>query len=378
MEEFKTPDFLQNCDVDTIHKEMISMLPGDIDCSEGSHAWNLTRPTALEVAQMLEFYLPQVIRLFFPQWSTGIYLDYKAAERNIKRKVSTRASGTLTITGSEGTTISKGSIFATAAINDQPSINYETTEDAVIPDEGTIDVEAQCTETGVAGNTKAGTIVLKVSNISGVTGVTNSEDFSGGNEDESDESLRERILEYDRSSGSSYVGNKGDYRRWAKSVNGVGEAVVVSPEDKSGKVTIILTDQNGDPATQQLCEAVYNYIMRPDNEYERLAPPNAVLYCIAPETVSITISATIEMTGKESLSTIKKMFIEQTSLYLAQASSEKEVKYTKIGSILSSISGVNDYKNLTINGGTANVPVTVEQVAVVTDENVMFTEGDVV
>lgn len=377
--DFTLPDFLQGTDVETIHSEMLDSLPYDIDASEGNHAWNLTRPTALETAQMLEFYIPNILRQMFTKWATGSFLDLHAEERKITRKSAAYASGTLTITGKAGTVIPESSVFATAAVNDTASVNYITLESATIPSTGSVDIQAQCTVSGLSGNTAKGTIVLKVSNIDGITGVTNAADFTGGTEEEDDESLRERVEDYDQGRESSYVGNKADYKRWAKSVAGVGNATVIAPEDKSGKVTIVLTDSNGDPATALLCTTVYNHIMRPDDEYERLAPPNAVLYCIPPSTIAVTVTATVELDGTKTLAEVKTAYLSALAKYMATAGADGEVKYTKICSLLSAVSGVNDYDHTTLkmNDGEANIPIAKTEMAVVSADGLTLTEGNV-
>lgn len=151
-------------------------------------------------------------------------------------------------------------------------MDYETLETVVIPSGGSVTAAVRCTQAGIIGNATAGAIEIVSSRLTGITGVINTVGITGGTEEESDESLIERIAEYDKSQGDSYTGTPSDYKRWAKSVAGVGDATVISAQDDSGLVTIILTDSNGDPATELLCTTVYNYIMRPDAPEERLAP----------------------------------------------------------------------------------------------------------
>ena len=76
---------------------------------------------------------------------------------------------------------------------------------------------------------------------------------------------------FDASLGNSFVGSPADYRRWALEVAGVGTAKVISAQDDTGLVTIVLTDSDGMPAQQGICTAVENHIMRYDSWYERLA-----------------------------------------------------------------------------------------------------------
>lgn len=382
MAEFTLPAFLQKHSTDDIHEKMRAILPPDLDMSEGGHAWNMTRPTALVIAELCEFVLPEVIKLIFPEWSYGEFLDGHAKARGITRRPAAYANGEITITGAEKTEIPAGSLFSTAAINDEPSVDYETLETVVIPGSGTVTAAVRCTQAGIIGNATAGAIEIVSSRLTGITGVANTAGITGGTEEESDESLIERIAEYDKSQGDSYTGTPSDYKRWAKSVAGVGDATVISAQDDSGLVTIILTDSNGDPATELLCTTVYNYIMRPDAPEERLAPINAFLKVTPPMTLAIGIQATVELEDDATIESVKADFLAQIALYLPVALSEGEVKYTRVGAILSAIDGVNDFKNLKLGVtgtayGTGNIAITTNQLPVMDKEDCTLTAGTV-
>lgn len=380
--EFKTPSFLQNTSVDDFFRDMKSILPADIDVSEGSHEWNMLRPTALITAKMCQFILPEVIKIFFPSWSYGDYLDELAKIRGMTRRAATAATGTITITGAANTVIPINSMFSTASINSDPSVDYVTLAEATIPPEGVIEVEVECTKKGIIGNTPANTIIFVASKITGIKSVINTDEITGGTEVESDASLIERIEEYDATQGQSFVGNPNDYKRWAKSVDGVGEAVIISAQDDSGMVTIILTDANGAPANEQLRQAVYNYIMRPDAPGERLAPVGSFLTVSAPAELAISIKATIELVDGYNLEAVKSAFLKNLISYLATAMEEKEIKYTRISRVLSQTDGVNDYVDLQIgkkNGayGTTNIPIEITELPTIAEEDLVLTSGTV-
>ena len=384
-EEFTKPKFLEKTSANDFHNEMLAELPSNIDTSQGNHVYNLTRPSALIAAKVCEFIAPEIIKLIFPEWSYGSFLDRHAKARNIFRRAATAANGYITITVSAETTIPAGSLFATASINDEPSVFYQTLEEVTIPKDASVQVPIECTETGIVGNTQAGTIVLVASKLTNVSAVVNEEDITGGTEEEDDATLYARIDEYDRTQGDSYVGNIADYKRWATSVDGVGEATILSATDDSGTVTIILTDLNGDPATKGLCDSVYNYIMKPDDPYNRLAPVNAILEVKPPDTMPICIKATIELKAEANIQDVSSAFMASVALYLPTALDEKEVKYTKICNILGDTAGVNDYKDVLIGAkvegavtyGTSNIPITDVQLPIINEEDLILTSGTV-
>lgn len=385
MAEFETPVFLQNHSVEEVHALMKRVLPADIDMSAGGHAYNLTIATALVVAEVCEFVLPEVINLIFPETSYGRFTDGHAKGKGMSRRPATAASGEITISGTPGAIIPAGSMFSTAAVNDQPSVDYRTLGIITIPDTGTVTVDVECTQAGIIGNTMENTIVLVSSRLTGITAVTNEKPLTGGTEEEDDASLIERIVEYNKSQGESYVGSPADYKRWAMSVPGVGSATVISAKDTSGTVTIILTDANGDPATEQLCISVYNYIISPDLPDERLAPTNAILKVEPPTTMQISIKVNVELAEETTLETVKKAYLAQLALYLPVAMEEGEIKYSRIWGCLSATEGVADHSGLliglkvgdTVNYGTDNIKITSNQLPTVDVDDLILTAGTV-
>lgn len=385
MAEFTTPDFLQNHSPDQVFDKMAAILPSDIDLSEGGHAWNFLRPTALAVGEMYEFDLPEVVKLIFPEYAYGEFLDSHAQSRGMTRRAAAAANGVLTITGEAGTIIQAGSIFSTASVNDEPSVDYKVLMSVKIPDSGTVNVNVQCAQTGVVGNAPANTVVLVSSKITGITSVTNEKALTGGTETENDESLIERITEYDKSMENRYTGCVADYKRWATSVPGVGSATVIPAQDTTGLVTIVITDSNGDPATEQLCETVYNYIMQPNDPEARLAPINAYLSVVPPSTMAIGISATVELADGATIETVKTAYMAKLVIYLAEALDEGEIKYTRVAAALSAVEDVNDFAGLQVgikNGdsvtyGTSNIAITSSQLPTIAADDLVLTAGTV-
>lgn len=357
MEEIKfleIPEFLSNNDEDDIHSEMYELIPDEYDKSEGQHLWNFTRPTAHIVSQLRGFDIPNALSLIWPQFSTGEYLDYHAELRNMTRKEAQYAKGYIKFTGESGTSIPKGYKCATESKNDIASKSYQTLEDCVIGDDGTVTVAAQATEPGMDGNAAANTIVINSTGYEGITAITNEMAFIGGINEEDDESLLERIQGYDRTQGDSNTGNPSDYKRWAEEVNGTGEAKVIRSTDTSGLVTIVLFDGNGNPASEELCTTVYNHIISPDDESQRIAPCGASLKVIPPQTLQIVISASVQL-NKGSIDSVTTEYVNALKEYISDFVDNGEVLYQRIYGSLGDIEDVYDYSNVVVNGGQTNI-----------------------
>jgi len=353
--EFTPPSFLNDQDAETIHKRMMENLPPDIDDTENGFPWDFTKPTALEKAEMLEFHLVETLKIMFPMWAYGEWLDYHAKGRGITRKPANPASGELLITGIPGTTIPAGFKFAAPATADSPAIEYQTTEKYTIGEDGTVRVQITAVEPGIKGNVPSNTVTLMMTPIKGITSVTNEAAITGGTEVESDDELRNRIMEIDAASEASFVGSDGDYKRWAEEVPGVGTALVMPEWAGPGTVKVVVIDANGQPANQAIITAVYNNIMSPDDRLQRKAPIGATVTVEAPTAKEINYSFTLELKAGENQETVLERFKAQLRTYYVEAKKEGVVRYNRVISILTNTEGVKDFTGLTMNGGTVNI-----------------------
>lgn len=396
MAQFVIPDFIKNRSVSNTHKQMRDNLPNDIDISEGSDLWNLTYTTAYEHAFFVQFCLLNSIKLIWPEFSNGVYSDYHGDARNMTRHKAQYATGYILVEGKAGTIIPEGTIFSTEQIGDAGITEFETTGSYTIDESMNVTIPIAAVSVGASGNVPAHTIIINSDKISGIASVTNTEATTGGFDEESDESFNERMKEYDQTQDNSFIGNDNDYRRWAMSVDGMGEAIVLDPEDNpdveddSGIVTIIAIDANGNPASTALCASVYNYIMHPtplstngqktDGEktsIERLAPPGVILVVRAPNTNAITISGIVELDGTSDIDTINQEYATALQTYLLQAIQDGEIRYSKVTSILSSIEGVADYKDILLNNDTVNIQLNSQQIPIINASNITLNVGQV-
>ena len=106
MTEYTTPPILLDADETDILNRMVADLrehAREIDVSEGSVAYDLLHPTAVEVERLKQFDLDYLFQQIWPQFADGEALDYHAEARGLKRKDPTPAIGTLTVTGPAGT-----------------------------------------------------------------------------------------------------------------------------------------------------------------------------------------------------------------------------------------------------------------------------------
>lgn len=351
------PDFL-NEDVDDIHDRMLDSAPADISTIEGDFFWDATRPSAEEKAELTQVKLQHILKLAFPQTSYGIYLDYLGETKGEERNPPTKATGYIEITGAPTTYIPKGTVFLTEATKDQPSIEYIAIEGKEIDETGKARVKLECTTPGVIGNIAINTITLLGQPITGIKSITNIEPFTGGTDEEDDESYRERVI---AAYEESLSGSDRDYIRWAKQIPGVGQAYIIPEWEGPGTGTtkILIMDANGQPANESLIEKVQNHIAPPIKiNRGGLAPVNASVTVAAPEVVLINISAEITFDDGYERTAVENDLNENIKEYLGTIEITTDDERTEyiykeaIGYVILGTTGIKMYNNLTINGGT--------------------------
>lgn len=353
--EFIAPEFVSGNDPDEIQERMMNNLPADIDNMPGGFPYDFTMPVALEKSELIQFHLVRTIMIMFPMWAWGEWLDYHAKAAGIVRRPPGNASGIITVTGAVGTQIPSGTVFATPATPESSSIDFKTAEPYVIGEAGSIEIKVIAVEAGKDSNVPAGTVTLLSKPIKGITSISNNQPITGGTEREDDETLRERIQEANESESTSYVGNDSDYIRWAKEVIGVGTAIVVAEWDGPGTVKLVILDANGQPANEQIITDVYNHIISPKDRLQRRAPIGAILTVVAPDIVSIVYSGKVIVSPGYELDLIAEEFKKNLLKYYEVAKNEGVLKYTKLASVLSDTTGISDYENFLVNGGTKNI-----------------------
>lgn len=127
--------------------------------------------------------------------ATGIYLDAIGALFGVSRNSSSRSSVTVTLTGTQGTVVPQGTIFATSD-GDAFYLGQEVT----LPTDSE-NAEAETSSDGTALSMNYGPVkclangmISIVSPLSGLSSVSNSQEATLGTLGESDDSYRRRIL----------------------------------------------------------------------------------------------------------------------------------------------------------------------------------------
>ena len=233
----------------------------------------------------LEVQAAFVARESFPQTASGTYLDYHAGVRGLQRGQAEKARGEIRFVVDEAResalTVPAGTVCLSASEQ-----RFVTTREGVIP-AGALSctVSAEAAEAGSGGNIPAGAITTIVLPPSGISGAGNLTAFRGGSDPETDEALRSRVIASYRTLPNG--ANRAYYESKVLSVDGV-EAVSVMPKKRGlGTVDVCFTTASGAPGAAKIAE------VRSLLESEREICVDLQVY--APETVSVTVQAALQM-----------------------------------------------------------------------------------
>lgn len=345
-------------DLIELHKEMLAEIPKRYQKTVGFPAYDFTRAMALAVMSLdnditlAEHHL-DVDNL------TGVDLDeYIKQHRGLVRKYATCAEATLRVTVGGGD-IHAGDLFSTAS-----GVEFYAIEDGTYQVGDTFNVRAYIA--GENGNVEAGEIVYMPITLAGIAGIINDAPSEGGLESESDQAFRDRF--YDDLQNPNNGCNQQAYVQWALSVAGVGRVRIFPQALGANTVEVCIVDANMEPAASYIIQDVQTLI-DPNNNGDGAgeAPIGAVCTVTTARELSVNVSATVTAFDGFTLDDVKANIEGNLTDYFRSIAFGKGVTYLSIAQVGSRIAlseGVRDYKDLTLNGGTLNVPLGVRETPV--------------
>lgn len=340
-----------------IRKRILGRLTTDLQTREGSFTYDVIAAAAEEISEVYHS-LDALLPAFYVDETSGPYIDKQAGTVGIVRKAGTAARCAVSFTGTDGAAIPAGAVYYTAS-----GLAFYL-EGSVTLRDGTGEGALIASEPGDAYNIAAGEVVTALRNYGGVTGFSNKA-ADGGADPETDAALLARYLERMRKPATS--GNPWHYQRWAKEVEGIGAARIISKWNGPGTVKVIAADQDLQPATAAAVAACAAHI-----EAERPIGPSVTVE--AAGMLEVTAAASVTLESGVDVSSVRTALEEAVRVYLKSLAAAAfsgnvdlrletleagnyEVLFNRIAFLLLSIPGVLDYTSLTLNGGTGNLTV---------------------
>lgn len=326
-----------------------------VDTRQGSIYMDAATGHCLRTAK---FYsdLSQVFDMLSIDTCGGEILDEKAANKNIYRKEATPAYYNVEFVGMAAADMLGNRFFAEG--------HY------FVLTEYDDSIYLQAEESGTDSNSLLPeSSVIPVNNIMGLTAAVLGEIYLEGTDVESDDSLRIRLKEaiIHKAQG----GNKQQYKTWCEEFEGVGRAMIYPLADGPNTVKAVLISDDGTAPTEALINEMQE-VMDPDasgrGEGKAFIGCHFRVVAVTEMAVSLSFDAEIK-SGYETATVVADIKIRLKEYLKEIALNTKdeevmEIQYIRIFALLASVSGLQDFSNLLVNNGTANISVPAEAVGV--------------
>lgn len=315
---------------DALLTDYANRIPG-ADVSEGSDIHVKACAIASALWGLYQ-YQAWIARQVFPDTADSEELDRHASIRGLSRKQAVKSSGTVTLTGTDGTVVSTGLTLTTSE-----DVQFVTTSGGTIAG-GVLDAAAEAKEGGVAGNIAANTALTVQDPPAGVNSTASAKVlFTGGTDKEADPALLSRLLDIIRQPPAG--GNSNDYRRWALEAEGCASAYVYPTRRGLGTVDLVILT-SGDGAARIPAQAVLDAVKANIDAVRPVTVKD--MYVLAPTAKTQAVTAAIKASSGYTFSQVKPWVEAAVTAYM-NAMAPGEILYkSKLERAISDVEGVDD------------------------------------
>lgn len=323
------------------------------------------------VALWLQGLILQVAALTRAATSNGTDLDSWFAQFGFARLAAVAASGQVTFarfTPTNQAVIPIGATVQTAdgtilftVIVDITNAAYNATQGGYVLPAGqaSVNVTVQCTVAGTIGNVSAGALNTLGTAISGVDFVSNALAFSNGVAAETDAAARARFVLFIASLEAATL--QAIYNAIASVQQGLTDTVTENQQyngtAQNGYFTVIVNDGTGFPPSQLLNNV--------GNAIEAVRPLCSTFSVHAPTVETATISMTITTASGYTHSTVVAQVHAALLAAIENLVLGEALPYSLLASIAYGASpGVTNVTSVLLNGATADLTATAQQVIV--------------
>lgn len=364
-------EYLQKYTYEYILTEALSKVPDNVDKREGSIIRDALSPCCYEAAKHI-LYLADIIEQTYIETANGLWLDGRVIEGGITRDPATYAKklGVFKTQLDEPCQISIGQSFSTVGdtILNYTAVQVYANEDGdVVPGSYVM----QCNTVGSVGNSYIGRIVPN-DYIEKLASAEITTLLYPGEEEESDDSLRERFLA--NLIKTAFGGNIAQYRQWAKEIPGLGGVQVYPVWAGGGTVKLSIIDTDYNSCSSEFCQTILEKF-DPENSGGETGLGLGIAPIGHKVTVSTPLPRTINVSGKitllpgyklETLMPDIKATLENYLLSLREAweNSDDENNYSvtvylgRINFAILNVKGVSSAYELKLNETDTDIKLT--------------------
>lgn len=347
-------DYLKEYSFNNIMARCLNAVSSDIDKRQGSIIYDALAPAIAELVQayveMQLFYINTHL-----ETAVGDNLDYRCADfglERIKRSYSERVAQTLDREGNI-TNIFIGSRYST--ISEDNPLFYTCT--GKLADGQFI---LTCETAGTIGNNYIGELLPTETN-NNLGSIKISTIYKPGRDDETDEALRERTIEWLRT--KPFGGNVAHYKLWCTEYDGIGQVQVYPTWNGGGTVKLSIIDPQNKPCSQEFIAQVKEYFDPEESSGNGLgiAPIGHKITIVTAEEKTVNIEFTSMLDTGVNVESIKEPCKKAIENYIEQikndwGKSDKLNQYNlsiyraKIIAALINVEGILNVTQVKING----------------------------
>ena len=332
----------------------------NLDTREGSILFNALAPAAIELA-VLYTQLDNALAESFVSTASREYLLLACQQMGMDISTFDASAGT-----------HKGVFNVQVPIGSRWNLdlyNYTVTE-YIDAEDGLYAYKLQCETTGASPNDVVGDLTPITNVPSGLSQARIIECVIDGENETPDEGVRNAY--YSFVSGTVTDGNINQYKGWCDSYDGVGNFKIFPLWDGANTVKVSILSASNRVASPELIEEFQEYL-DPDvsGMGDGVAPIGAFVTVTTATEVPLAINASVKM--KSGFTDTSIIDTALTKYFQDIAYEKSQVSYMTVGANILGVEGVESISNLTINGGTADINIGNEEIAVlgVTDWTVV-------
>lgn len=369
-----TPRFLETAT--EIRERMLSNISDEYRKEKGDFIHDAIDANPAEIIG-LQLNQDRILQNSFPQYCEDEYMDLFLQARGLERIQATYSVRTLNIEADPGVRIPKGYTFTSVVLDtDGNPIEFTANLETIFTVDSMIqEIRITCKLVGEIGNLATGSEFILQPPIPGIRSIVDTGVIIPGSEKETLDDAWAKYLE--KVANPDTGGNRNDYKRWVlndffRATNvAIGKVIVEMCWDKSngqdgrGTVRIICAGSDYKPLSNEVIGMLQEYmdpIPYQGYGYGK-APMGAFVTVITGVTKAIDVSATVSYSintdPAEVLTAFKKALNEyiQGRVFEIDPATEQlyPIAYNKVGAILGNTVGVENYGNLTVNGGTSDI-----------------------
>lgn len=331
----------ENMTYNSILRELLEQVQGPVSTEEGSLIRTAVSPAAFEIEKCY-IELDVMLREIFADTASMEYLR----RIGIEHGVFPYQAGCTVAKGRFDREVPRGSRFSIGKYHYVSGEKISGTE---------LEYELTCEEPGSGPNLLLGELT-PLDYIEGLEMAELTEILEPGNDDEEAEHFRRRFLSVVRRPSTS--GNVYDYYNWALECEGVGAVKVFPLVEGPGTVKVVITNSDQAAASEVLIGKVRDHI-------EELRPVGAAVTITSAVEKKVNAAAKIKLEKGLNLGAVQEDFAKAFDEMLKiNAFNSSYVSLAKVGNLLLSMTGVEDFTDLTMNGNMKNVELGDDEIAV--------------